>query len=107
MKKTLLKIEILVTVLFLMLLWSCLPIVDREYSVTIINRTKDTVLIAGSRYNCIDSVLCFMESMPGEVELTLIRGVGKLDIRDGIVFPDSTALSTKRALFNEDDKSYF
>lgn len=107
MEKRFLKIVIPFTFLFLIFFWSCLPMVDREYTVTVRNCTRDTILIAGSQYNSIDSVLCFMESMPGKVEFTLIKGAGKLDIRDGIVFPDSTALSTKRALFNEDDKSYF
>ena len=96
------RITIASTFLICQMLSSCIPGFDTVHSIKVRNCTRDTLIIGGSLYNCIDSVDVFLEASNDTVfsSFTSIDESGYLNIHGNLILPDSICRTTYSSLFN-------
>lgn len=102
------RITIASTFLICQMLSSCIPGFDTVHSVRVRNCTRDTLIIGGSLYNCIDSVDVFLEASSDTAfySFTSIDETGYLNIHGNLILPDSIGRTTYSSLFNHNHTGY-
>lgn len=96
------RITIASTFLICQMLSSCITGIDTIHSIRFRNCTRDTLIIGGSLYNCIDSVDVFLEASNDTAfyGFTSIDVSGHLNIHGNLILPDSIGRTTYSSLFN-------
>ncbi len=102
------RITIASTFLICQMLSSCIPGFDTVHSIKVRNCTRDTLIIGGSLYNCIDSVDVFLEASTDTAfsSFTCIDESGHLNIHGNLILPDSIGRTTYSSLFNHNNTGY-
>ena len=96
------------TFLICQMLSSCITGIDTVHSIRVRNCTRDTLIIGGSLYNCIDSVDVFLEVSNDTAfyGFTSIDESGHLNNHGNIILPDSIGRTTYSSLFNHNHTGY-